>query len=89
MMIQEAINRVQQMERYFDVLQKAADENPDAFRNDDSIQEMLQILVQYYESGQWLQDYGLDEQGMLPQHLKRGVLSQDGVYNLLSGITTK
>jgi hypothetical protein len=44
---------------------------------------MLHTLIDYYEHGQWLADYTLDEQGLLSPTLKRGVLSQDGVYNLL------
>ena len=42
-----------------------------------------QALIDYYESGQWLKDYEADERGELPQNLKRGVLSQDGLWNLL------
>ena len=40
-------------------------------------------LVEYYESGQWLRDYEADERGELPRDLKRGVLSQDGLWDLL------
>ena len=60
-MMQEAIDRVRQMEQYFDMLQKVANENPDALRENTSIKAALQILTQYYENGQWLQDYELDE----------------------------
>ena len=42
-----------------------------------------QALIDYYESGQWLQDYEADERGQLPSTLKRGVLSQDGLWELL------
>ena len=42
-----------------------------------------QALLDYYESGQWLQDYEADERGQLPSTLKRGVLSQDGLWELL------
>ena len=42
-------------------------------------------LRDYYESGQWLLDYEADERGELPGGLKRGVLSQDGLWNLLAG----
>ena len=42
-----------------------------------------QALLDYYESGQWLQDYEADERGELPRNLKRGVLSQDGLWELL------
>lgn len=41
-------------------------------------------LMDYYFGGQWLADYQADERGELPKDLKRGVLSEDGVWNLLS-----
>ena len=31
-----------------------------------------------------MQDYQMDERGELPKGLKRGVLSEDGVYHLLT-----
>ena len=85
-MIQEATDRVRQMELYFDILQKAANDDPDALREDASIKSILQILVQYYEGGQWQRDYELDEEGFLPQDLKRGVLSQDAVFDFFAQI---
>lgn len=51
-----AINRVRQMELCFEALQSTAEEHPDAIREDDSLNAALQSLLQYYESGQWLQD---------------------------------
>ena len=69
--LDEAIRRIQRMEEIFDAVQ-ANHDHPS-----------LRELVRYYEGGQWQKDYELDEQGLLPQDLKRGVLSQDGVYNLL------
>ena len=42
-------------------------------------------LREYYENGQWLLDYEADERGELPATLKRGVLSQDGLWGLLAG----
>ncbi len=41
-------------------------------------------LRDYYENGQWLRDYEADERGELPSDLKRGVLSQDGLWDLLN-----
>ena len=72
--ITEAIRRIRQMEDIYNAVRADA--------NHPSLGE----LVQYYESGQWLRDYELDEQGLLPPDLKRGVLSQDGVYNLLENL---
>jgi hypothetical protein len=82
-MIRETIERIQTMEQSFDMLQKAEGENPDTLRKNAELREMLRLLRRYYEDGQWLRDYELDEQGLLPQDLKRGVLSQDGVYDFL------
>ena len=83
-MITKAIKRIQQMELYFDILTKTAEVNPEALWEDDLIGEMLQRLSSYYEDGQWLNDYELDEKGYFPQCLKRGVLAQDSVYNFLT-----
>ena len=41
-------------------------------------------LMDYYFGGQWLLDYQADERGELPKDLKRGVLSEDGVWNLIA-----
>ena len=41
-------------------------------------------LREYYENGQWLRDYEADERGELPVTLERGVLSQDGLWDLLN-----
>ena len=45
---------------------------------------ILPELLDYYFGGQWLEDYQADERGELPQNLKRGILSQDGLWNLLT-----
>ena len=85
-MLNEAAERVRKMEMYFDILQKTLNENPQAFRDDDSVKSMLMELTQYYDGGQWLNDYRLDEMGLIPRDLKRGVLAEDSVYNLLDDI---
>lgn len=47
------------------------------------IRPALKALADYYENGLWLSDYEADEQGLLPSGLKRGVLGQDTLYDLL------
>lgn len=44
----------------------------------------IAALETYYGSEAWKQDYADDEAGKLPIDLKRGVLSEDGIWNLLS-----
>jgi len=41
------------------------------------------LLAAYLDSDDWLRDYEADEQGRIPKDMKRGVLSQDGLYNLV------
>ncbi len=65
------IERVEKYERLFD--EAIASHDP----------EKLRILEAYYTSGEWQNDYEADEQGELPPDLKRGVLSQDALYDLL------
>ena len=44
----------------------------------------IELLGKYYGSELWKLDYAADEAGNLPPDLKRGVLSEDGLWNLLS-----
>ena len=43
----------------------------------------IEALEQYYNSDDWRHDFESDEAGELPAELKRGVLSEDAVWNLL------
>ena len=79
----KTITRITHMERCFDVLSAAASATPDRLWKDAALKDALRELREYYEGEQWLRDYELDERGLLPPGLKRGVLSQDAVYDLL------
>lgn len=81
--LQTTIERVTQMEQYMDEVRNAVNNGVSAITDDNVIKEKIVILTQYYEGGQWLQDYDCDARGELPEDLKRGVLSQDGLYDLL------
>lgn len=81
--LQETIDRITKMEFYFDTIKKALEIHPDFLKKEAPAGIMLQELTEYYENGQWMADFEADEAGLLPRGLKRGVLSEDGVYNLL------
>lgn len=49
----------------------------------DRLEGLISGLASYYNSAAWKQDFAADEAGLLPTRLKRGVLSEDGVYDLL------
>ncbi len=50
----------------------------------EAIQDDIAQLDKYYGSDAWHQDFADDESGRLPADLKRGVLSEDGIWNLLT-----
>lgn len=79
----EAIERIEKMEALFDELLEAFEERGDEILFDDLLNKNLSVLTEYYEGGEWMSDYELDEQGLLPNDLKRGILSEDGFYNFL------
>ncbi len=82
----EVINRIIRMEVYFDAIAGALSSNPFLISEDEIINKMVLELIDYMESGLWLCDYQEDEEGRLPPTLKRGVLSQDGLYELLTKV---
>ena len=84
--LKETIDRICQMEALFDALEGTFAADPDAARQDPRFQQLLACLTEYYEGGLWLQDYLLDEKGLLPRGLKRGVLAEDTIYNFLSEV---
>ena len=47
------------------------------------LQAVIGKLEAYYESPLWKADFAADEEGKFPAGMKRGVLSEDGVYDLL------
>lgn len=68
-----AFKRIAEMEEIYDLVSSG---NKDA---DD-----LKTLEAYYTSNDWKFDHSLDEKGLLPANLKCGVLSEDGIYNILN-----
>ena len=76
----QQIERIQYMEQLLDFVLKARKEQDKQER----IQEAIRILSEYYGSDEWKQDFTDDEAGRLPKDLKRGVLSEDGIWNVLS-----
>ncbi len=75
--------RVSRMEKYFNEVSAAFEKHNIKSKR---IQRKIRLLEKYQTSGLWLKDYECDERGELPKDLKRGVLSEDGLYNLLCDI---
>lgn len=83
--IKYVIERIEYIEKIYDDVKITFNKNPKQLK-DESYKKKISLLKQYQESGQWLRDFSLDEKGELPPDLKRGVLSEDGLYNLICDI---
>ena len=78
------IERIQYMENLLDYIIEARKEQHANQEKSARIQEAIRILAEYYGSDEWKQDFADDEAGIFPKDLKRGVLSKDGIWNVLS-----
>ena len=77
------IERIKRMERHLDRASQAVMKLSAALDEYEAAQEAVRQLSAYYDSDDWKKDFADDEQGRLPKDLKRGVLSEDGIWNLL------
>lgn len=80
------MDRIARIEHYEALFSEASSEIArlsEALKHKERLGELLSELGKYYESELWREDFEADERGELPKALKRGVLSEDGIYNLL------
>lgn len=77
------IDRITRMETLFDKSEEVVRRLEQAIEDFNALQPAIAELEAYYTSPQWRTDFEADEAGQLPQDLKRGVLSEDGIWNLL------
>ena len=81
----EQIERIQHFEMLLDRVAPVLGNLEEALDAFEGIQEDVKELAAYYEDDDWREDFDADEAGRLPADLKRGVLSEDGIYDVLSG----
>lgn len=77
--LQQLTDRITRMEGLYDKVSAAVSKR----KAYPGLREDVDSLSIYMDSGTWKEDFEADERGELPAGLKRGVLSQDGLYNLL------
>ena len=78
------IARICRMEEILDKSNKAVQELQKALDRYIALEEEIRELELYYTGGQWQKDFADDEAGKLPRDLKRGILSEDAVYDFLA-----
>ena len=74
---------ISEMEEIFDKVLQTQSAFEKAIEEYRELQVEIEKLEAYYSSKQWKDDFAMDEKGELPDKLKRGILSEDGIYNLL------
>ena len=77
------IERITYMESLFDKSEEVVKRLEAALEDFAKLERDIATLEAYYNSPQWRKDFEADEAGKLPKDLKRGVLSEDGLWNLL------
>ena len=78
------IERITKMEGILDEARETISRLEKAVSEYEELQDRYFELENYYSSTTWMQDYEDDEQGRIPKDLKRGVLSEDAVYDLIT-----
>ena len=81
----EQCERIRRHEAALDRVAPVLKELESALDRFDAVQDDVLALSSYYGSEEWKEDYEADEAGRLPGDLKRGVLSEDGIYDVLDG----
>ena len=79
------ITRIKEMEDRYHEVTRVLGELDTAIEEYNDFKDDLATLKDYMESGQWQKDFEADEAGLVPKDLPREVLSEDGLYDLLSG----
>ena len=80
----EQLERITKMEKYLDEAREILRTYSESLRKYREIQPKLRELAEYYYGEDWRKDFADDSEGRLPNDLKRGVLSEDALYNLLN-----
>ena len=80
----QQIERIERMDALFDKSAEVVSRLQQALDDFAALQPAIAELEAYCTSPQWRSDFEADEAGQLPKGLKRGVLSEDGVYDLLT-----
>ena len=80
------IERITDMERRYERVDEALQALEQAVETIAKHVGDIRELDAYYSSDEWRADFEADERGLLPNDLKRGVLGEDTIWNLLERV---
>ena len=79
----DRIDRITNMEAKMDSASSAIRQLEEAIKAYSAEMGNITELASYLTSTDWIDDFEADEAGELPKDLKRGVLSEDAIYDML------
>lgn len=88
MELKDRIARISEMEDRYNEVTRVLAALEEAVAEYEDFKSEIGILNDYMTSGQWKKDFEADEAGQVPKDLKREVLSEDALYNLLHDADT-
>ncbi len=79
----EQIERIKLMEQHLDKAAQAVKALSDALDLYSEAVDSIEAIDDYLASDEWEQDFNDSESGRLPKDLKCGVLSEDGIWDVV------
>ena len=74
------------MERRYERVDEALQAFEKAVEAIVGLEDDIRKLDAYYSGDEWKADFEADERGLLPKELKRGVLAEDTLWDLLNRV---
>lgn len=81
-----SIERITDMEQRYDRVDEALRALEEAVDTITGLEDDILKLDAYISGDEWKADFRADEQGLLPKDLKRGVLGEDTIWDLLGRV---
>ncbi len=79
----DQIERIKTMEEHLDKASQAVKALSEALDLYTEAMESIETIDDYLVSDEWQKDFNDSEAGKLPKDLKCGVLSEDGIWNVV------
>lgn len=83
MLSEERLENIRQMEATANETQQLLKEAKVLLQKWEELTPRIRKMEDYYSSPAWKEDYDASNNGQIPAGMPHGVLSEDGLYNLL------
>ncbi|MDO4633006.1 MAG: DUF4298 domain-containing protein [Eubacteriales bacterium] len=78
------LERVSYMEALYErIRERLNKENPVSEDLAQELRAQIKELQDYYEGAEWLEDFDAEQRGEFPRNMKRGILAEDTLYDLI------